>query len=424
MLATCYYRSGRINEAHAVLKDRGCKTPQNRFLMAKCCQDLNRMPECESVLCGDPSNGNNKRKTTDQVTEDFGDSAPFALRVLSAVYGATERHAGAAECERKALSLNPLLWGAFQALCDKGQTPDPDKCFSTGHLDSLDHVHGVNNILCLFNKIALSSSASPPNNAPPASAATTAVTVTSTPNLPVAGHAHHPTTATPILPQMVTPAAPAQMVTPANVDQTATPMDTTVDTTPRSSMTQSRGMMSGIGALNFSMDSNASTVESSKPAPAPSSTANFLAPPMMVRKRGRGLGAADGGSHEHHQQQHSSLTPASSIVQRLSSDSSLCTPTFGILPRQTTLAPKPPQGEGGGGGGGGPSVALKLDFSSPSLSVLSPCLTGPLDVPVQPVDKAPVKQKRVSSHKADTSVSIKRLVLFLNSRLWRARKTP
>ena len=130
------------------------------------------------------------------------------------------------------------------------------------------------------------------------------------------------------------------------------------------------------------------------PVAAPPSS-NFLVPPPM-RKRIRGGVAGGGGSLEQHQQQ-VSLSPASNLVQRLSAaDDSFGTPTFGMLPRQTTLTAK--GGGGGGGGGSGPSIALKLDFSSPSLSVLSPCLTGALDSPGQPLDKAPVKQKRVSLH--------------------------
>ena len=113
---------------------------------------------------------------------------------------------------------------------------------------------------------------------------------------------------------------------------------------------------------------------------APGPTSNFLVPPPM-RKRLRGAGGGGGNSYEqqqqqqHQQHQHhaqeSLLSPASLLVQRFAADGddSFDTPTFGMLPRQTTLAAATRPSEG-------PSIALKLDFSSPSLSVLSPCLTG------------------------------------------------
>ena len=42
LLATCYYRSGKLNEAYEVLKEEWNKTPKNKFLLAKCCADLNK----------------------------------------------------------------------------------------------------------------------------------------------------------------------------------------------------------------------------------------------------------------------------------------------------------------------------------------------------------------------------------------------
>ena len=230
LLATCYYRSGRLGEAHEVLRDAaaGCAatTPQNRFLMARCCADLRRLSECEAALAPAAA------ETTEEggeatAVEAFGDAAAFALRLLAGVYDATERRKGAAQAERRALGLNPLLWGAFQALCDKGERPDPTGCFSTAHLDNLDQCHGVNGILSLVNKMAVSSSpcaATAPSSMSTAQQQPLVVTVTSTPNLPSGG-----------------PAAAPQLMTPLNATPTMTeavdtPMDTTVDTTPISTM--------------------------------------------------------------------------------------------------------------------------------------------------------------------------------------------
>ena len=40
LLATCYYRSGRINEAHWVLTSKGAASHKSKFLLAKCAYEL------------------------------------------------------------------------------------------------------------------------------------------------------------------------------------------------------------------------------------------------------------------------------------------------------------------------------------------------------------------------------------------------
>lgn len=40
LLATCYYRSGRINEAYWLLSTRGATTHKSQFLLAKCAYEL------------------------------------------------------------------------------------------------------------------------------------------------------------------------------------------------------------------------------------------------------------------------------------------------------------------------------------------------------------------------------------------------
>jgi hypothetical protein len=42
LLATCYYRSGKVSQAYNLLTGHGARTPKNRFLLAKCCSDLNK----------------------------------------------------------------------------------------------------------------------------------------------------------------------------------------------------------------------------------------------------------------------------------------------------------------------------------------------------------------------------------------------
>lgn len=50
LLATSYYRGGKPNQAYAVLRGKGASCPQCRFLLAKCCMDLQKYALSESSL--------------------------------------------------------------------------------------------------------------------------------------------------------------------------------------------------------------------------------------------------------------------------------------------------------------------------------------------------------------------------------------
>ncbi|OWF44237.1 Cell division cycle protein 27-like [Mizuhopecten yessoensis] len=52
LLATCYYRMGKSIQAYMLLRKRGCPTPQSKYLLARCCVDLNKLSEAEEVLVG------------------------------------------------------------------------------------------------------------------------------------------------------------------------------------------------------------------------------------------------------------------------------------------------------------------------------------------------------------------------------------
>lgn len=72
------------------------------------------------------------------IISDYGDSAPFALQLISHIWWHSERSHLAAEACRKALYLNPFLWQSFQDLCDRGVKPDPEptKIFKVNYLKS------------------------------------------------------------------------------------------------------------------------------------------------------------------------------------------------------------------------------------------------------------------------------------------------
>uniref|UniRef100_A0A0P4WHP1 Cell division cycle protein 27 homolog n=1 Tax=Scylla olivacea TaxID=85551 RepID=A0A0P4WHP1_SCYOL len=147
LVATSYYRSGKPGRAYSVLRARGTRTPQLRFLMARCCFDLCKLEEAETVLTGGSVL---YPKTVDELTTEYGDLACFALQLLGVICARTERLARAVEAFRRSLKLNPFLWQSFVALCDQGDKTDPTKVFRMDGLESFSNCHG-NTVLTLMN---------------------------------------------------------------------------------------------------------------------------------------------------------------------------------------------------------------------------------------------------------------------------------
>ena len=90
LVATCYYRQGKVDQAHHVLSTEGATTPSTKFLLAKCSADLKRDSEAESILRGqhvDPR----KEVNLEETVAMFGDRAAFALQILSTIYNRSER---------------------------------------------------------------------------------------------------------------------------------------------------------------------------------------------------------------------------------------------------------------------------------------------------------------------------------------------
>ncbi|XP_072034450.1 cell division cycle protein 27 homolog [Amphiura filiformis] len=126
LLATCYYRSGKPNMAYSLFQSKGCPTAQCRYLMARCCLELDRLSEGEAALAGSSFL---KPHTSDEIASEFGEAGPYALALLATICGNTERKTRASEAYKHSLKLNPFLWSSFQALCDTGEKPDPSKVF-------------------------------------------------------------------------------------------------------------------------------------------------------------------------------------------------------------------------------------------------------------------------------------------------------
>ncbi|KAK2143694.1 hypothetical protein LSH36_819g00003 [Paralvinella palmiformis] len=126
LLGTCYYRSGKPKQAYTILKNKGVPSPQCRYLLARCCLDINKLSEAESALVG---NILHKPRSQDDMVNEFGDVACFAFSLLGKIFSKTERTARATESYRRSLKLNPYLWSSYESLCHLGEKPDPVKMF-------------------------------------------------------------------------------------------------------------------------------------------------------------------------------------------------------------------------------------------------------------------------------------------------------
>lgn len=88
-----------------------------------------RLSEAETILTGNVGDlicSSSCASFIESIVSSYGDSASFALQLISHVWWRSERAHLAAEACRKALSLNPFLWQSFQDLCDRGVKPDPE----------------------------------------------------------------------------------------------------------------------------------------------------------------------------------------------------------------------------------------------------------------------------------------------------------
>ncbi|XP_060584098.1 cell division cycle protein 27 homolog [Ruditapes philippinarum] len=126
LLATCYFRSGKQRQTYALLQKRGYNSPELKYLYAKCCMHVEKFSDAEFVLAG---NILTRQKTMEDIEKEFGNLASHVFNVLGAIYTRTDRNQKAIECYKKSLKLNPLLWSAFEGLCQLGEKVDPTSVF-------------------------------------------------------------------------------------------------------------------------------------------------------------------------------------------------------------------------------------------------------------------------------------------------------
>ncbi|XP_033728256.1 cell division cycle protein 27 homolog isoform X1 [Pecten maximus] len=149
LLATCYYRMGKSIQAYMLLQKRGCPTPQCKYLLARCCVDLNKLSEAEEVLVG--SIFQSKTKSCDELEAEFSGIACHVFSLLGHIYSKTERQQKAIECYKKSLKLNPLMWSSFEQLCELGDKTEPCQVFKAPPHSQITPVPQVVKHMCSPN---------------------------------------------------------------------------------------------------------------------------------------------------------------------------------------------------------------------------------------------------------------------------------
>ncbi|CAH1448650.1 unnamed protein product [Lactuca virosa] len=115
LLAACYLQSNQAYSAYHILK--GTQMPQSRYLFAISCFQMDLLNEAEMALC--PSN--------EPSAEVPNGAAGHYL--LGLIYRYTDRMKSAAHQFNQALSLDPLLWAAYEELCKLGAAGEATSVF-------------------------------------------------------------------------------------------------------------------------------------------------------------------------------------------------------------------------------------------------------------------------------------------------------
>ena len=110
--------------------------------MAKCCSDLNKHSEVEHLLIGSACTLFNS-KVIENITNEHGNVAGYALQLLGNVYRKSDQLSKAAECYKASLKSNQFLWTSFESLCQMGEKVDAQDYFKTS-------TSGINTVMDYF----------------------------------------------------------------------------------------------------------------------------------------------------------------------------------------------------------------------------------------------------------------------------------
>ncbi|KAL3741901.1 hypothetical protein ACJRO7_017387 [Eucalyptus globulus] len=115
LLAGCYLHNNQAYCAYHVLK--GTQMPQSRYLFAISCFQMDLLKEAEAALCNANEPG----------AEVPNGAAGHYL--LGLIYRYTDRKRGAVHHFKQALSIDPLLWSAYEELCALGSAEEAVSVF-------------------------------------------------------------------------------------------------------------------------------------------------------------------------------------------------------------------------------------------------------------------------------------------------------
>lgn len=130
LLATSYYRSGHVTSAYLLLKYRGTRTAETKYLFAKCCEDVDRYAEAEMAVEESSSSSGPESST------------PFIRKLLGRIYSKTNRLVQSVDAHKQTLDTNPLLVSSLSALNTLGDSSvQIDELFNPASkfFKSLDH---------------------------------------------------------------------------------------------------------------------------------------------------------------------------------------------------------------------------------------------------------------------------------------------
>ncbi|XP_030528725.1 cell division cycle protein 27 homolog B-like isoform X2 [Rhodamnia argentea] len=115
LLAGCYLHNNQAYCAYHILK--GTQMPQSRYLFAISCFRMDLLKEAEAALCNANEPG----------AEVPNGAAGHYL--LGLIYRYTDRKRGSIHHFKQALSIDPLLWSAYEELCALGSAEEAAAVF-------------------------------------------------------------------------------------------------------------------------------------------------------------------------------------------------------------------------------------------------------------------------------------------------------
>ncbi|XP_049931710.1 cell division cycle protein 27 homolog B isoform X2 [Nymphaea colorata] len=123
LLARCYLQNNQAYRAYHILK--GTQMPQCRYLFAISCFQMDLLREAEAALCP-PNEPNNEVPN--------GAAGHY---LLGLIYRYTDRRRLAVEHFMQALSMDPLMWAAYEELCILGAAEDANEVFGESAIPRL-----------------------------------------------------------------------------------------------------------------------------------------------------------------------------------------------------------------------------------------------------------------------------------------------